>query len=183
MLRSDIRLSPSDIRYASLGGEYNITATIGSNITVACNNITLTRSAYHFQFNIAFVSTEAVLVKKRGESEVFALLVPRRAKIFRRAACERAPRRLSAQMRTHICCADVSSHQYSLAQKIRGLQRSPLIFCGGESEIRTHGTVLAFTRFPVVRLRPAQPSLHIDLTIIPQENIKIKSFFKKNLKN
>ena len=55
------------IRYASLGGEYNITATIGSNITVACNNITLTRSAYHFQFDTAFVSTNAVLVKKRGQ--------------------------------------------------------------------------------------------------------------------
>ena len=27
LLRSGIRLSPSDIRYASLGGEYNITAT------------------------------------------------------------------------------------------------------------------------------------------------------------
>ena len=52
----------SYIRYASLGGEYNITATIGSNITVACNNITLTRSAYHFQFDTAFVSTNAVLV-------------------------------------------------------------------------------------------------------------------------
>ena len=65
MLRSGIRLSPSDIRYASLGGEYNITATYGRNITVACNNITLTRSAYHFQFDMAFVSTNAVLVKKR----------------------------------------------------------------------------------------------------------------------
>ena len=38
-----------------------------SNITVACNNITLTRSAYHFQFDTAFVSTNAVLVKKRGQ--------------------------------------------------------------------------------------------------------------------
>ena len=47
----------------------NITslATIGSNITVACNNITLTRSAYHFQFDTAFVSTNAVLFKKRGQ--------------------------------------------------------------------------------------------------------------------
>ena len=60
--------SPSDIRYASLGGEYNITATIGSNITVACNNITLTRSAYHFQFDTAFVSTNAVLVRKRRQT-------------------------------------------------------------------------------------------------------------------
>ena len=31
---------------------------------------------------------------------------------------------------------------------------------GGEREIRTLGRVLAVTRFPVVRLRPAQPSLH-----------------------
>ena len=35
-----------------------------SNITVACNNITLTRSAYHFQFDMAFVSANAVLVRK-----------------------------------------------------------------------------------------------------------------------
>ena len=83
-----------------------------------------------------------------------------KAKIFRRAACEQAPRRLSAQMRTHFLLRKkVSSHQYSRAQKRRGLRCSPLLFCGGESEIRTHGTVLAFTRFPVVRLRPAQPSL------------------------
>ena len=32
---------------------------------------------------------------------------------------------------------------------------------GGERGIRTLGTVLAFTRFPVVRLRPAQPSLRV----------------------
>ena len=32
-------------------------------------------------------------------------------------------------------------------------------FVGGENEIRTHGTGLPHTRFPVVRLRPAQPSL------------------------
>ena len=35
LLRSDIRLTPSDIRFASFGGEYNITATVGSNITFA----------------------------------------------------------------------------------------------------------------------------------------------------
>ena len=38
-------------------------------------------------------------------------------------------------------------------------------FYGGESEIRTHGTVLAFTRFPVVRLRPAQPSLQATMIL------------------
>ena len=67
LLRSGILLSPSDICFASLGGEYNITATIGSNITVACNNITLTQSAYHFQFDMAFVPTNIVLVKKKGQ--------------------------------------------------------------------------------------------------------------------
>ena len=35
-----------------------------------------------------------------------------------------------------------------------------LSFFYGEREIRTLGRVLAYTRFPVVRLRPAQPSLH-----------------------
>ena len=32
---------------------------------------------------------------------------------------------------------------------------------GGERGIRTLGTVLGYTRFPVVRLRPAQPSLQL----------------------
>ena len=40
-----------------------------------------------------------------------------------------------------------------------------LLFFGGEKGIRTPETVLAPTRFPIVRLRPTQPSLH-DLTII-----------------
>ena len=31
---------------------------------------------------------------------------------------------------------------------------------GGEKGIRTPERVLAVTRFPIVRLRPAQPSLH-----------------------
>jgi hypothetical protein len=33
LLRSDIRLTPSDIRFASFGGEYHITETAGFNIT------------------------------------------------------------------------------------------------------------------------------------------------------
>ena len=36
---------------------------------------------------------------------------------------------------------------------------------GGEREIRTLGTFIGFTRFPVVRLRPAQPSLQISQTV------------------
>ena len=35
LLRSDIRLTPSDIRFASFGGEYNITEAEGFNITFA----------------------------------------------------------------------------------------------------------------------------------------------------
>ena len=35
-----------------------------------------------------------------------------------------------------------------------------VLFCGGKSGIRTHGALLTHTRFPIVRLRPAQPSFH-----------------------
>ena len=41
-----------------------------------------------------------------------------------------------------------------------------VLFSGGEREIRTLGTGLPHTRFPVVRLRPAQPSLRADSHII-----------------
>ena len=34
-----------------------------------------------------------------------------------------------------------------------------LLFIGGERGIRTPGALLTHTRFPIVRLRPAQPSL------------------------
>ncbi len=37
--------------------------------------------------------------------------------------------------------------------------------CGGEKGIRTLETVLGFTRFPVVRLRPTRPSLHATPTL------------------
>ncbi len=37
---------------------------------------------------------------------------------------------------------------------------------GGKRGIRTLERVLTVTRFPIVRLRPAQPSFHIYLTII-----------------
>ncbi len=70
LLRSYIRLPPSDIALRAAYGEYNITAIMScratrSNITVACDNITLTRSAYHLCFNIAFVSIDVMLVKKK----------------------------------------------------------------------------------------------------------------------
>ena len=35
LLRSDIRLTPSDIRFASFRGEYNITVSVANNITFA----------------------------------------------------------------------------------------------------------------------------------------------------
>ena len=101
------------------------------------------------------------------------------AKFLRRASGERAPRGFRRSTELIFASQKVRSRAALYRKKQEGCCCIPLVFCGGESEIRTHGTVLAFTRFPVVRLRPAQPSLHIDSTIIPQENIKIKSFLKK----
>ena len=63
------------------------------------------------------------------------------------------------------------------------------LFYGGQSGIRTLERVLAVTRFPIVRLRPAQPTVHfrnitdtlrIDLIIISQQKQFVKHFFKKN---
>ena len=49
LLRSDIRLTPSGIRFASFGGEYNITAERSGAISLLrSKNITLTKSAYNF---------------------------------------------------------------------------------------------------------------------------------------
>ena len=54
-----------------------------------------------------------------------------------------------------------------------------VLLFGGERGIRTLGTVLAFTRFPIVRLRPAQPSLHLlDFYIISQKYKKSSPFLK-----
>ena len=51
------------------------------------------------------------------------------------------------------------------AQQHKKIKRAYLVLIrshfGGERGIRTPERVLAVTRFPVVRLRPAQPSLHI----------------------
>ena len=68
---------------------------------------------------------------------------------------------------------------FSLTNKSR-MRLHPAFVCGGERGIRTLGTVLAFTRFPIVRLRPAQPSLHLlDFYIISQKNKKSIPFLKK----
>ena len=55
---------------------------------------------------------------------------------------------------------------------------------GGEGGIRTRETLLTPTRFPVVRLRPAQPPLHsadsvfhkISLNIILEKAVFVKPF-------
>ena len=52
------------------------------------------------------------------------------------------------------------------------------VFVGGEREIRTLGTGLPHTRFPVVRLRPAQPSLRADFGIILLFCLFVKNFRK-----
>ena len=57
--------------------------------------------------------------------------------------------------------------EFFIAQLLRHEKRIPpdwvgFFFHGGEREIRTLGTGLPHTRFPVVRLRPAQPSLRAD---------------------
>ena len=49
---------------------------------------------------------------------------------------------------------------------------------GGERGIRTLGTGLPHTRFPVVRLRPAQPSLRADFGIILLFCPFVKNFCK-----
>ncbi len=62
--------------------------------------------------------------------------------------------------------------------------------CGGKTGIRTLEAVLALTRFPVVRLRPTQPSFHSRLLMllftcgcsIPYFYQKIKCFLKKTEK-
>ena len=55
---------------------------------------------------------------------------------------------------------------------------------GGKRGIRTLERVLAVTRFPIVRLRPAQPSFHIYLTMILYHILRKMSstFLKKYVK-
>ena len=104
-----------------------------------------------------------------------------KGRFFAEPPVSELPSAFGSNANSHSLC-ECEFLQTLLRHKNRGRALHVPCFYGGESEIRTHGTVLAFTRFPVVRLRPAQPSLHIDLTIISQEKIKIKSFFKKILK-
>ena len=108
-----------------------------------------------------------------------------------------------------LCFAKFFGHRSKTVHRtVLSLRSNPIIFSdktkkaptrvlfrfGGERGIRTLGTVLAFTRFPIVRLRPAQPSLHLlDFYIISQKYKKSSPFlkfflvffifFKKILKN
>ena len=50
---------------------------------------------------------------------------------------------------------------------------------GGEKGIRTPEVVLALTRFPIVRLRPAQPSLRATVTLYLKLYEKSRAIFKK----
>ncbi len=52
------------------------------------------------------------------------------------------------------------AERMTILKKIVGAKRTLLRRRGGERGIRTLERVLAVTRFPIVRLRPAQPSLH-----------------------
>ena len=47
----------------------------------------------------------------------------------------------------------------TLSAKTKRARLGSICF-GGESGIRTHGTLEAYTRFPIVLLRPARTSLH-----------------------
>lgn len=59
-------------------------------------------------------------------------------------------------LQAFIAWKHINNPETSCSQLFRGLRH------GGEREIRTLGRVLAVTRFPVVRLRPAQPSLRVE---------------------
>ena len=50
-------------------------------------------------------------------------------------------------------------HEKALAFA-RALESRNLPRRGGQREIRTPGTLLTYTRFPIVRLKPTQPSVH-----------------------
>lgn len=94
-------------------------------------------------------------------------------------------------------CCDAYTHLAYLRCLKRGLQYSnPFLdgkkfpiqmdreFFGGEEGIRTLETLLTPTRFPIVRLRPAQPPLHaqiieISLDIIPDKPQFVKRFLRK----
>ena len=88
--------------------------------------------------------------------------------------------------RTNRSNAVYTIHRLLLEKKKPGIFRFQV--SGGERGIRTLERVLAVTRFPIVRLRPTQPSLHIlqrQVSLAATRCIiagfqKVSSTFKKN---
>ena len=64
----------------------------------------------------------------------------------------------------------------------RALASASALFPGGEGGIRTRETLLTPTRFPVVRLRPAQPPLHFcaDIRSLKSACISYSIFHQKS---
>ena len=69
--------------------------------------------------------------------------------------------RSSLQTVPRTVCLTLGSNPSALQNERKAPTKSLVLFFGGERGIRTLGRVLADTRFPVVRLRPAQPSLQV----------------------
>lgn len=67
-----------------------------------------------------------------------------------------------------------------ITKEIPCAEKHRVFLFGGEKGIRTLEVVLALTRFPVVRLRPAQPSLRMNwrLSIIHNPLLKCKPYFQ-----
>ena len=129
--------------------------------------------ASHIVFNLGFTW--------RRERDSFLIFAQRFGSNFMKRFAKIFGHR--SQNNTLCCfahCVRIPLIQFS--DKTKGHHKGVLLFYGGERGIRTLGTVLAFTRFPVVRLRPAQPSLQIDFNIISYLFLKIKPFFKIFLK-
>ena len=69
--------------------------------------------------------------------------------------------------------------------KMNNTNKNPLSYengflFGGEKGIRTPERVLAVTRFPIVRLRPAQPSLRATVLLYLKLYKKSRVIFKKS---
>ncbi len=134
---------------------------------------------------------------ERGIRILQALRLPVRSALWRNFRCakrtilSRAARTRFTPERHSLPNGSNPSFYQSIEKKVP--YWVPFLY-GGERGIRTLGRVLADTRFPVVRLRPAQPSLQVahSFTIISHIIKKIKTlnqnifvnfkhFFKKHL--
>ena len=123
--------------------------------------------SYHLLTVINRRSTPKLVCRKRG--------IRASTKIFRRAACEQAPRRLWLKCEPCALQRCVRILFLSVINR-RSTPKLVCFFYGGEKGIRTLETVLGFTRFPVVRLRPTRPSLH-GLLYYSREVIKSQEIF------